>query len=40
MIQQVSFDVPAEIALGLATGKYFQWGGVVRDSAGHICSAS
>lgn len=36
MIQQVAFEVPAEIALGLATGKYVQWGGVVRDGAGHI----
>lgn len=36
MIQQVAFEVPAEIALGLATGRYVQWGGVVRDSAGHI----
>lgn len=36
MIQQVAFEVPTEIALGLATGKYVQWGGVVRDGAGHI----
>lgn len=36
MIQRVAFEVPAEIALGLATGKYVQWGGVVRDGAGHI----
>lgn len=36
MIQQVTFEVPAEIAVGLATGKYVQWGGVVRDGAGHI----
>lgn len=36
MIQQVAFEVPAEIAAGLATGKYVQWGGVVRDGAGHI----
>ena len=36
MIQQVAFEVPAEIALGLATGKYVQWGGVVRDGAGRI----
>lgn len=36
MIQQVAFEVPAEIALGLAAGKYVQWGGVVRDGAGHI----
>lgn len=36
MIQQVAFEVPAEIAVGLATGKYVQWGGVVRDGAGHI----
>lgn len=36
MIQQVAFEVPAEIALGLAAGKYIQWGGVVRDGAGHI----
>ena len=35
MIQQVAFEVPAEIAVGLATGKYVQWGGV-RDGAGHI----
>ncbi len=36
MVQQVAFEVPAEIALGLATGKYVQWGGVVRDGAGRI----
>lgn len=36
MIQQVAFDVPTEIAVGLATGKYVQWGGVVRDNAGRI----
>lgn len=36
MIQQVAFEVPAEIAVGLAAGKYVQWGGVVRDGAGHI----
>lgn len=36
MIQQVAFEVPVEIALGLATGKYVQWGGVVRDNAGRI----
>ena len=36
MIQQVAFDVPKEIALGLASGAYVQYGGVVRDAAGHI----
>lgn len=36
MIQQVAFDVPREIALGLASGEYVQYGGVVRDAAGHI----
>ena len=36
MIQQVAFEVPAEIGVGLASGKYVQWGGVVRDGAGHI----
>lgn len=36
MIQQVAFEVPAKIALGLATGKYVQWGGVVRDNTGRI----
>lgn len=36
MIQQVTFDVPKEIALGLASGEYIQYGGVVRDAAGHI----
>lgn len=36
MIQQVAFEVPAEIALGIASGKYVQWGGVVRDNAGRI----
>lgn len=36
VIQQVAFEIPAEIAVGLASGKYIQWGGVVRDSAGHI----
>ena len=36
MIQQVAFEVPAEIAVGLASGKYVQWGGVVRDGAGRI----
>ena len=36
MIQQVAFDVPKKIALGLASGEYVQYGGVVRDAAGHI----
>lgn len=36
MIQQVAFDVPKEIALGLASGEYVQYGGVVRDAASHI----
>ena len=36
MIQQVAFDVPKEIALGLASGEYVQYGGVVHDAAGHI----
>ena len=36
MIQQVAFDVPKEIALGLASSEYVQYGGVVRDAAGHI----
>ncbi len=36
MIQQVTLDVPKEIALGLASGEYIQYGGVVRDAAGHI----
>ena len=36
MIQQVAFDIPKEIALGLASGEYVQYGGVVRDAAGHI----
>lgn len=36
MIQQVAFEVPAEIALDIASGKYVQWGGVVRDNAGRI----
>ena len=36
MIQQVAFDVPKGIALGLASGEYVQYGGVVRDAAGHI----
>lgn len=36
MIQQVAFAIPKEIALGLASGEYVQYGGVVRDAAGHI----
>ena len=36
MIQQVAFDIPKEIALGLASGEYVQYGGVVRDAASHI----
>lgn len=36
MIQQVAFDIPKETALGLASGEYVQYGGVVRDAAGHI----
>ena len=36
MIQQVAFDIPKEIALGLASGEYVQYGGVVRDAADHI----
>lgn len=36
MIQQVAFDIPKEIALGLASSEYVQYGGVVRDAAGHI----
>ena len=36
MIQQVAFDIPKEIALGLASGEYGQYGGGGRDAAGHI----
>lgn len=36
MIQQVTFEVPAEIAVKLATGELVQYGGVVRDLSGHI----
>lgn len=36
MIQQVAFDIPKEIALGLASGEHVQYSGVVRDAANHI----
>lgn len=36
MIQQVAFEIPPAIAAGIARGEYRQFGGVVRDSAGHI----
>lgn len=36
MIQQVAFEVPAEIAVKLATGELIQYGGVVRDLSGRI----
>ena len=36
MIQQVAFEIPAAIAAGIARGEYRQFGGVVRDGAGHI----
>ena len=36
MIQQVAFEMPTEIAAGIMAGKYVQYGGVVRDTAGHI----
>ena len=36
MIRQVAFDIAKEVALGLASGEYVQYGGVVRDAAGHI----
>lgn len=36
MIQQVAFEIPPAIAAGIARGEYRQFGGVVRDAAGHI----
>lgn len=36
MIQQVTFEVPTEIAAKLATGELVQYGGIVRDLSGHI----
>lgn len=36
MIQQVAFEVPAEIAVKLAAGELIQHGGVVRDLSGRI----
>lgn len=36
MIQQVAFEIPLDIAEGIASGKYRQFGGIVRDGAGHI----
>jgi len=36
MVQQVAFEIPAEIAAGIATGELFQWGGIVRDGSGRI----
>lgn len=36
MIQQVAFEVPAKIAVKLATGELIQYGGVVRDLSGRI----
>lgn len=35
-IQQVAFEVPMEIAKGIAAGDLIQYGGIVRDAAGHI----
>ena len=36
IVQPVNFEIPAEIAKGLASGDLVRFGGVVRDSAGHI----
>lgn len=36
MIRQVAFEIPLDIAEGIASGKYRQFGGIVRDGAGHI----
>lgn len=36
MIQHVAFEIPLDIAEGIASGKYRQFGGIVRDGAGHI----
>lgn len=36
MIQQVAFDIPHDIAAGIARGDYHQFGGIVRDGAGRI----
>lgn len=35
-IEQVVFEIPAEIKVGLANGSLVRHGGVVRDLAGHI----
>ena len=35
-VNQVLFEVPAEIQAGLDAGSLIQWGGVVRDTAGRI----
>ena len=36
MIQQVAFEMPAEIAAGIIAGEYVQCGGIIRDAAGRI----
>lgn len=36
IVQPVHFEIPAEIARGLASGDLVRFGGVVRNSAGHI----
>ena len=36
MIKQVAFEIPRDIKKGLDSGKYVRYGGVVRDTAGHI----
>lgn len=36
MIQQVAFEIPPAIEAGIARGEYRQFGGVIRDGAGHI----
>lgn len=35
-IEQITFVIPSHIEAGLATGELVRYGGVVRDSAGHI----
>lgn len=35
-VEQVTFDIPEEIAKRISSGEYSRFGGVVRDAAGHI----
>lgn len=36
VVEQVAFEIPTDVAMGLTSGDLVRYGGVVRDAGGHI----